>query len=106
MDAIARYLTSSTLKREFAVVLVAWWAGIGTYLMVRLPVTQQIADASLVAWGALTIPILTVATGAFAADWVSKQTNIAGPPANTQTTVTAAVTDDAATVTTKTEPTQ
>lgn len=103
MKSLAKYLTSSTLKREFAVALVTWWAGLGTYLMVRAPSTQQIADASLVAWGALTIPILTVAAGAFGADWISKQTNIAGPPANTQTTVAATVTDETATVVTKSE---
>lgn len=104
MSSLARYLTRSTLKREFSVVLVMWWMGIGSWLMVRVPITQMVADAGLQAWGALTLPVLGVATAAFGADYIAKQTNIAGPPVNTETTVTAEVTDTSATVTTSSEP--
>jgi hypothetical protein len=40
----------------------------------------------------------------FGLDWISKQTTIAGPPANTETTIKTEVTDTGATVTTSSEP--
>lgn len=98
------YISRSTLKREMAFFLLGWWLSIGTYLLMRSPISQMQPDASLVAWGGLAIPVLGVVTAAFGADWISKQTTIAGPPANTETTVTAKVTDAAAAVTTSTEP--
>jgi hypothetical protein len=49
--------------------------------------------------------VFTLATMAFGADFVAKQTNIAGPPANTETTVKAEVTDNVATLTTTSEQT-
>jgi hypothetical protein len=97
------YITKSTLKREIAAFLMGWWMALGTYLMVRLPITQFAPDAALVAWSALTVPILGYATAAFTQDWISKQTNWGGPPSNTETTVKAEVTDNAATVTTTSE---
>ncbi len=106
MKALVDYISRSTLKREFAIGLVLWWAAIGTWLMLRAPVTQQVADASMVAWGALTVPVLTVATAAFGADFVAKQTNLAGPPANTEIKTTVEQTDDATTVTTSSETKQ
>lgn len=59
-----------------------WWAGVGTYLMFRAPVTQLAQDAAMQAWGALAIPVFGLATAAYGADWISKQTTIAGPPMN------------------------
>lgn len=103
MNKLVDYISRSTLKREFALMLFFWWAGLGTYLLVRLPVTQQIADASLVAWGALAVPVLTVVTAAFGADFLAKQTNLAGPPLNTETTVKTEITDTSATTTTSSE---
>jgi hypothetical protein len=98
------YVSRSTLKREMAFFLLGWWLSIGTYLLMRMPVSQYQPDASLVAWGGLAIPVLGVVTAAFGADWVSKQTTIAGPPQNTETTVKTEVTDTTATVTTSSEP--
>lgn len=82
------YISRSTLKREFAALVFGWWAGLGTYLMIRTPVTQMAQDAAMQAWGALSIPVFTLASLAFGADWASKQTNLAGPPMNTETAVT------------------
>lgn len=99
-----KYITNSTLKREFAVVLTVWWAGIGTWLLIRSPLTSIVPDAAMATWAGLTIPVMTFDAAAFGADWLSKQTNIAGPPANTETTVKAEMTDTTATVTTTSEP--
>ncbi len=97
------YITRSTMKREFAVALTVWWAVLGTYLMVRLPVAQYTPDAGLAAWGALTIPVLTIAAAAFGTDWVSKQTTIAGPPMNTEIKTTTEIDDGKAVSTTSSE---
>jgi hypothetical protein len=106
MKSLARYLTSSTLKREFASFVFLVWLGLSCYLTIRLPITQLAPDASLAAWLTLAPYMFALVTAAFGADWVAKQTNIAGPPANTATTVTAEVTDNSATVTTSSEPKQ
>jgi hypothetical protein len=97
-----KYVTRSTLKREFATFVMGWWMALGTYLMLRLPITQQIADASLVAWGALTVPVFGLAAAAYGTDWISKQTTIAGPPASADPTVVAETEIKVPTVTTVT----
>lgn len=104
MRSLIEYISRSTLKREVAVLLLIWWGAVGTILMLRSPVTQFAPDAALVAWGALTVPVLGYAAAAFTQDWLSKQTNIAGPAANTETTVKTEITDTAAIVTTSSEP--
>jgi len=106
MKNLARYLTGSTLKREFAVAVMAWYLAIGTWLMTRLPTTATVTDPALQTWSGLQVAVFALAGSAFAADWISKQTNIAGPPANAETPVTADATDTGATVTTASEPKQ
>lgn len=98
------YISRSTLKREFASLVFGWWAGLGTYLMIRTPVTQMAQDAAMQAWGALSLPVFGLASLAFGADWASKQTNLAGPPMNTETTVKTELTDTSSTMTTSSEP--
>lgn len=100
MQALIDYITKSTLKREFAALVFGWWAGLGTYLMIRTPITQMAQDAAMQAWGALSIPVFTLASLAFGADFVAKQTNLAGPPIGTETTVKTEITDTSATTTT------
>jgi len=102
-DGLARYLTRSTLKREYALVLTVWWMVMESYMLFREPLGQQIASAPLSTCTGLFSTIGLLAAGAFGADFVAKQTTIAGPPQNTETTVAATVTDDTATVTTTTE---
>jgi hypothetical protein len=98
------YISRSTLKRETAVAVFVWWAGVGTGLMFRISPTQLAQDAALQAWGALAIPVFSFLTLAFGSDWASKQTTLFGPPINTETTVKTEVTDTTATVTTTSEP--
>lgn len=100
------YITRSTLKREFASLVFGWWAGLGTYLMIRVPVSQMAQDAALQAWGALAIPVFGLAVGAFGTDWISKQTTIAGPPMNTEIKTETTVTADSATTTTSSAETK
>lgn len=98
------YITRSTMKREFAALVFGWWSGVGTYLMIRAPVTQLAQDASTQAWGALSIPVFTLIVGAFGTDWISKQTTIAGPPLNTEIKTETTVSEGtASTVTSSTE---
>ncbi len=99
MKYLIDYISRSTLKREFASGVVFWWMILGTYLMVRLPITQYAPDAALVAWGALTLPVLGLAGAAYGTDWISKQTTIAGPPQNTEIKTTTEITDTTATTT-------
>jgi hypothetical protein len=94
------YITRSTLKREFACLVFGWYAGLGTFLMVRVPVSQMAQDAALQAWGALSIPVFGLAAAAFATDWISKQTTIAGPPMNTEIKTETTVSDGSATTST------
>lgn len=106
MKNLASYLSKSTLKREFASFVFAVWLGFFCYLSFRLPVTQLAPDAALAAWSALAPYMFALVTAAFGADWVTKETSIAGPPSNTETTVKAEMTDTSATVTTTSEPKQ
>lgn len=96
------YITRSTLKREFAFFLVSWLIGMATYLLL----TATVSDMQFRILELFAYPILAGAFGVFGLDWISKQTTIAGPPANTETTVKTELTDTSATVTTTTEPKQ
>jgi hypothetical protein len=103
MHHLIRYISQSTLKREFAAGVMLWYLSVGTWLMGRLPVTATVPDAALQTWSGLQAVVFSLAASAFLADFVAKQTNWGGPPANTETTVKAEVTDNAATVTTTSE---
>lgn len=100
------YISRSTMKRETAVAVFVWWAGVGTGLMFRISPTQLAQDAALQAWGALAIPVFSFLTLAFGTDWISKQTTIAGPPMNTEIKTTTEVSDGSATTSTTSEPTK
>jgi hypothetical protein len=102
MRHLIRYISASTLKREFATFVMGWWMALGTYLMLRLPISQQVADASLIAWGGLAVPVFGLAAAAYGTDWISKQTTIAGPPASADPTVIAETEIKVPTVTTVT----
>lgn len=93
------YISRSTLKREYAMFLTLWLLTAASYLIVIGATDMQFRIIELFAY-----PILIGAFGVFGLDWASKQTNLAGPPSNTETTVTAEITDTSATVTTSTEP--
>jgi hypothetical protein len=70
------YLARSTLKREFASTLMLWLLAMSTYLIIIAPTWDQ-AYRLL---GDYVLPIMGIATAAFGADFVAKQTNIGGPP--------------------------
>lgn len=100
MKQLIAYISKSTLKREFALFLTIWLLSAATYLIViGVSFENKFQVLSLFTW-----PILAGAFGVFGLDWVSKQTTIAGPPANTETTVKTEMTDTTATVTTTSEP--
>ena len=98
------YVSRSTLKREFASLAFFLWLGYGFRLMERVPASQLAPDAALQIWATLTPFMFTLVMAVFTQDWLSKQTNIAGPPSSTETTVKTEVTDTTATVTTTSEP--
>lgn len=102
--SILEYISRSTMKREIASLFLFWWMGVGTHLLIRVPVTQLVPDAALVTWAGLGVIVVGFATAAFGADWVSKQTNIAGPPSNTETTRTIEVEPGKSTETVTSEP--
>lgn len=97
--SILEYISRSTMKREIASIFLFWWMAVGTHLLIRVPVTQLVPDAALVTWAGLGVIVVGFATAAFGADWVSKQTTIAGPPINTEIKTTTEVTEGSATVT-------
>lgn len=70
------YISKSTLKREFASFLTGWLLGMATYLILTAPTWDQayrlLSD--------FTLPVLGFSLAAFGADYLAKQTNIAGPP--------------------------
>lgn len=98
------YISRSTMKREFASAAFFIWMGWGFYLTGRLPTTQIAPDAALSAWIQLTPYMFALVMAVFTQDWISKQTTIAGPPMNTETTVKTEVTDTSATTVTSSEP--
>jgi len=69
-------MTQKTFKREMAVVLMAWLIFLSTWVAMTggTPQAIQIIDMFI-------MPIGMIFAGAFGADWVTKQTAIAGPPA-------------------------
>ena len=69
------YISRSTLKREAAAVLMLWLLGMASYLIVTSEPT-----IALQVWMALVLPITGIFGMAFGMDWISKQTNLAGPP--------------------------
>lgn len=93
------YISRSTLKREYALFLTIWLLSAATYLIVIGATDMQFRIIELFAY-----PILIGAFGVFGLDWASKQTNLAGPPMNTETTVKTEVTDTTATTVTSSEP--
>lgn len=105
--SLSEYISRSTMKREISAFIAFWWMVLGTYLMARLPITQFAPDAALVTWYGLTPFVFGLVGAAFGADWVSKQTNLAGPPSNTETTITTEQTPTGGeTVTTSSTPTK
>lgn len=97
------YISRSTLKREFATVVMLWWLALGTYLLVRIPPGQAIPDAAVTIWVGLATFVFGLAVGAFGTDWISKQTTIAGPPSSGEVTVKTEVKEDATVTTATTE---
>jgi len=69
------YISKSTLKREAASIVMLWYLGIGTWLMM----TSTAAMAKEM-WESLMLLVFALFGGAFGLDWISKQTTIAGPP--------------------------
>jgi hypothetical protein len=98
------YVARSTLKREIATGFLIWWMLVGTYLLCRVPITQLVPDAALVTWSGLGVIVVGFATAAFGADWVSKQTTIAGPPMNTEIKTETTVSEGSAISTTSSTP--
>ena len=75
MRYLVQYISKSTMKREFAFFLMAWYLSVGTFIVYHLPVEQA---KSL--WENVQLMMFSFAAMAFGMDWISKQTNIAGPP--------------------------
>lgn len=70
-----KMLQQKTLKREVAFVLMVWLISLSTWVAVTggTPQAIQIIDMFI-------LPIGMIFAGAFGLDWISKSTNIAGPP--------------------------
>lgn len=98
------YITRSTLKREIATAFLIWWTAVGTYLLFRAPATQIVPDAAMSVWSGLAVIVVGFATAAFGADFIAKQTTIAGPPLGTEIKTETTVTDGTATSTTSAVP--
>jgi hypothetical protein len=93
------YVSRSTLKREYALFLTIWLLSAATYLIIVGATDMQFRIIELFSY-----PILVGSFGVFGLEWASKQTNLAGPPFNSETTVKTEVTDTTAVVTTTSEP--
>ena len=87
------HISKSTLKREAASVLMLWYLGIGTWLMM----TSTAAMAKEM-WESLMLLVFALFGGAFGLDWISKQTTIAGPPSLGEAATTTQQTDTGTTV--------
>jgi hypothetical protein len=98
------YIARSTCKREIATAFLIWWAGVGTYLMCRVPITQLVPDAALTTWAGLGVIVVGFAVGAFGTDWISKQTTIAGPPMGQEIKTETTVSEGSATTSTTSTP--
>lgn len=90
-----KYITNSTLKREYALFLTFWLLAIATYLVAIGATDMQFRILELFAY-----PILVGAFGVFGLDWISKQTTIAGPPSDATVTTTSVDVPATMTVTT------
>jgi hypothetical protein len=95
---LVEYISRSTLKREYAMFLTLWLLGVATYLLLTEITDMQFRVLELFAY-----PILIGAFGVFGLDWAAKQTNLAGPPVNTETTHTLEVEPGKATQTVTSE---
>ena len=69
------YISNSTLKREAATVAMLWLMSMATYVILTNKAEVQVQILSM-----FVLPIGGIFAAAFGADWISKQTNIAGPP--------------------------
>lgn len=99
MKQLIAYVSRQTMKREAASVCMLWLLSMATYLIV----TAQTFEQKFMVVSLFTLPIVALFGGAFTLDWTSKQTTIAGPPANTETIVKTELTDTTATTTTSSE---
>ena len=70
------YLRHSTLKREASSILMLWVMILITYVILT---ASEAGKLQLVE--TLIYPVGLIFAGAFGMDWISKQTNIAGPAA-------------------------
>lgn len=68
------YLKTSTLKREAGSLLMLWYMGIVTYVVITSGEASKVQIAE-----ALLYPVGVIFAGAFGLDWIAKQTTIAGP---------------------------
>ena len=92
-----KYITASTLKREFALFLTLWLLSVATYLILVDATDMQFRILELFAY-----PILVGAFGVFGLDFIAKQTNFGGPPKDTSVTTTSVDVPAVMTVTTTT----
>ncbi len=69
------YISRSTLKREAASIAMLWLLGMATYIILTSDTSIQVQVLSM-----FVLPIGGIFAAAFGADWISKQTTIAGPP--------------------------
>ena len=70
-----QYLKSSTMKREVASIVMLWFIVVSTKAIWNADAVTQVQIL-----GMLLPYVFAMFAGAFTMDWVSKQTNIAGPP--------------------------
>lgn len=68
------YISNSTLKREAASVAMIWLIAMATYIILTNEAAIQVQVLSM-----FVLPVGGIFAAAFGADWISKQTNIAGP---------------------------
>ena len=76
-----QYISHSTLKREAASVVMIWYLAVTTKVLWSAPPEIQLQIVQM-----HTLPIGIIFAGAFGLDWISKQTNIAGPPTSSTPT--------------------
>lgn len=100
MRWLIQYISNSTMKREYALFLTVWLLSAATYLLL----VSVVSDMQFRILELFAYPILIGAFGVFGLDWASKQSNLFGPPANTETTIKTEVTETGSTVTTSSEP--
>lgn len=72
-----RYISKSTLKREAAAASMVWLLYMAGHVIMTNDAVTQIQVLQM-----FVLPIVAIFGAAFGADWISKQTNIAGPADN------------------------